>query len=535
MNSLHAFIKCLAIMAVSLTNKDVGGYREAFTQWLATAKPFLTKHGLYAEFKEEAKLFLQKKMEFDADDSAAVSGLLKTFIPAFQKDLSIGHEELALVRDIALFYRKDSDPAWKRISKNIALLRDPELNKEFLPEDDESETTYSDSTCRSMEKIVKALVNRSGDPILTLAEMRDLRETHPKEITRYSELRKEFVAAYRSNLQKFVRMRGTDLVDVKLARDFLTKKGCNYIPNGFVGKINESGILHTRGDRAIKGFLMGEVVMNPAYDYKKDNTYVCSLKSNMTQQLRTGDFIAEKKKERFEKVAEFAKSVEKYRKAWIRDLDALDDHTRLMATLTEAIFLTQARIGGNSTNKDDEDRYGMSTILVEHCKLMPNGLDIRYVGKKGTPQEHFIRTNTPSGKKVVSLMKALMKGKKPNQPVFTERGKMINGQTVNKYLRELGVPNGISIHKFRHVLGSSLAIKILEGCPLERGVTQSVAEKWIKDAFIPIGEMLKHRAGVGVAAKTVSSTSINAYVDPQLLKNWFSDLGLRVPKWVPRT
>lgn len=533
--SVVGFIKCLATMTLSLASKDVTALKTKYHNWENEAAPFLRKHGIYRDFTVISKDFIKSKMEFTEADGLDMSNVLKPKMPALVADTSIAHEQLSLIKDISLFFRKDSTPAWNRISKNISIVHEPELAAAFLDEDEDKGSTVGDMRAHNaMSKIVLKLTGRIQDPVLTLNEIRDFRETNPKLIEQYSEHRKVFVANYKKALLKFVRTSGKPYVDVKVARKYLDALGVNYIPKGFVGNIDEQGRLYTTEGLQIAGMLIGEVVMNPKYNPKTDNTYVCSLLANAAQSLRTVNFIAKNKAARFEKVHAFIEDVDKHRASWVKDLKSLDEKVQILATMVETIYQTQARIGGDSTNLEGEDRYGMSTLLVKHLKIAGDTINFDYPGKKGTRQHHQIRATTPANRQVISKIKALIKGKTAEDHVFTFRGKRIIGVDVNRYLKSKGV--NVSIHKFRHLAGTKLAMEILKKAPFKKGaVTQAAAEKWVKEEMKAVGTLLHHRTGSGEKERVTAMTAIGAYISPDLMKQFFSGLGLRVPKWIPKT
>ena len=215
------------------------------------------------------------------------------------------------------------------------------------------------SVVQSMEKIVYALTKRKNDPILTVNEMRDAKEKHAKLITRYSDLRKTFKANYAKSLMKFVRLSGKPLVDVARARSYLEAMGCNYLPVGFVGKVNEKGILHTSAGKMLKGTMFGRMQMNPSYDPKTDNTYYCKLVGDMRGELRTVEFLKSSKAERYDKVGDFSKNIEIHRKTWLKSLDSFDPLEQQAACIVEIIHLTQARIGSAGNENDGQPTFGI--------------------------------------------------------------------------------------------------------------------------------------------------------------------------------
>ena len=542
MDPVLSLLKCLAVMCLSLASKDVTQFRQRVQTWSDTAEPFLRKHSILRDFRREVGIFLgEAKMEMNEEDAEVLAKLFKEWLPDITADTSVTQEQLAYLKSCVLFMRKDSQPAWKRIVANARVMKDPAVSAALLKADDGQELTddrinvsADPKTAAAMSALVKQLVGRLNDPILTLNEIRNLRETRPKEIEKYSALRKVFQTNYKAALLRFVRASGEETVDVKKANSYLDGLGCNYIPKGYVGRIDEQGRLYTIENKLLNGMLIGTVTMNPKYDAKKDNTYVCSLASNRSQRLRTQAFMLGNKRATFDKVRDFAEGVNQHRKSWLRDLKSLDEKTQTIAALVETIYEVQARIGGDSTNKDNEERFGMSTLQLKHLKLDRDGAHFDYPGKKGTRQTHWLKPNTLVGKQVLAIIKDRIKNKRPDDFVFTYRGHRLTAQAVNAYLKSIGVH--VTIHKFRHLKGTKMALEILDSSPFKKSEhpSQASVEKWVKEEFKAIGEALHHRSGVGDKEKTVSSTAIQAYVDPAILKGYFTDLGLRVPNWVPK-
>lgn len=523
------FIKCLAIMALALEGVDVDAYRAKMTAWLKEAEPFLRKHSLLRSFKSEVKVFFDEGMDISEKDGQILAGLLKEHTKDFVADTSIKQAQLALIKDLTLFFKKDSRPAWNRIRSNISELQDNHLSAEFIGEDQE---VSDPSIAGAMTKIVRKLMGRN-DPVLTLNEMRDLAVSHPKDMDRYKELRKQFLANYKTNLTRFIRLQRKPVIDVKIVAKYLEALGCNNIPKGFEGGIDEKGRLYTTAGHVIQGMLIGEVVMNPKYDPEKDNTYVCSLKSNPGQRLRTAHFINGNKKARFDLINEFAAKLDGFRKKWVADMSSSDPQKSLLSTMVEMIYQTQARVGTEGNEADGEPTYGLTTALIRHVKVTTAGVEFDYPGKKGTPQHHLVKPDTVSNRKIVTTVKKLLAGKKPNDPLFTYNGKQVTSNMVNGYLKSIGVK--VTAHKFRHLLATKMSKELVEQAPFKKGeASQAAVEKWVKEEFKKIGERLHHQSGGKTGdAKTVGTTAIASYCDPQVLATFFTKLGLRVPKWVP--
>ena len=531
MDGLVSFLKCLTVMDLSLAMKDVSRLAQSYTRWEGEAAGFMKSHKVFQAFTKVSNSFRRSKWEFTEDHGDELGAALKAALPSFVADQDISHAHLAMFKDLSLFMRKDSGPAWDRINKNVSMLGDNELAAMFL--DADTKDVADMSTVQAMEKIVYALTKRKNDPILTVNEMRDGKASNPKLIERYSELRKAFKANYLKSLMKFVRLSGKPLVDVARAKAYLEAMGCNYLPVGFVGKVDEQGKLYTTAGKALKGTMFGRMQMNPAYDPKTDNTYYCKLVGDMRGELRTVEFLKGNKAERYDLVDDFSDNIEHHRKNWLKGIDSLDPLTQEAACIVEIIHLTQARIGGLNNENDGQPTFGISTLQVRHARITPQGLEMKYPGKKGTMQHHIIRPDSTINRKIIKLVKQYMAGKDRTARIFTVGGRPIKPREVNNYLKSIGV--SVTVHKFRHAAATKTAKEMLAKSPFsaKNKPTQAQAERWIKEEAIKIGTMLHHRTGSGDKQRTTSSTAIASYINPTVLKAWFVKLGLRAPKWLP--
>jgi hypothetical protein len=525
------FLKCLTVMDLSLSMKDVSKIGPQYDKWVLGAAPFLRKHGLLRDFTTVSGKFKKTGLEFTEDHGDELGAALKAKMPSFQADTSITHEQIALLKDLSLFMRKDSPSAWLRISKNVSLLNDNTLAAMFLDQD--SNDVADMSIVQTMERIVMQLVKRKDDPMLSVNEVREFGATSPKIIAKYVELRKQFKANYSKALLKFVRLSGKPLVDVARAKAYLTAMGCNYLPTGFIGKVDEKGKLYTSAGKALKGTMAGRMQMNPSYDPKTDDTYYCKLLGDMRGELRTVDFLKHSKTLRIDSVTDFSSNIEEHRKTWLRDLGSIEKHTQMIAAIIETIHLTQARIGGEKNENDGVQTFGISTLRCKHIRVTAQGVEMRYPGKKGTLQHHTIKPTTATNRKVMSLLKSYIAGRGKEDRVFVAGGKPIIPSEVNGYLRRIGVK--VTIHKFRHAAATKAALDLLASSPFnsKNKPTQAQAERWLKVEAIKIGTMLHHRTGSGDKQKVTGTTAIGAYISPDILKDFFVDLGLRVPKWIP--
>ena len=528
----------VAAMAIVVRSVSSGSpqtaYKQMLSKYVTGARPFFREFGVWEDIYAQFKIFA-KTMSANEAVAAEFAALLKGIAPDVQADTTVTRDQLALLKDTRLFLEKGSEPALKRITANISKLGLADVNALFAGDSDDEEEVGGAGVKEQadvMRAIVKKLTKRSNDPVLTLNEIRQFKDSHLKLITEYAAARKVFVETYKKSLRAFVRSSGKTVVPVEAARKALAKVDADYIPKGFVGGIDDTGRLYTTEGKLIQGMLIGTVVMNPKYDPKADNTYVCSLLGAHTQRLRTVDFVRGNKEKKFDHVVEAGKKLAAARKKWGAALKSKDATEKLAATVTELIYQTQGRIGGEGNEASGEATYGLSTVLKKHLKVTATSIKFAYPGKKGTPQKHEI-TNTGDAvqKALFANVKAYYAAApRPSSSVFaiTPGGKHIPATKVNALIKSTGLP--ITAHAFRHIRGNAIAAEQISKCPLKKGTaTQAQAEKWYKEAMKAVGEALHHQN----AGKVVGTTAITSYISPKVSQDFFKSLGLRVPAWVP--
>ena len=537
--SLDSALKVFSIMVASLNGSDVLDLKPTFVECWKAAMPFFKKYGIAVSLQKEAQNFIRSKMELYEDAAGLIHQIIKPVVADWVKDNKIPADRLAMLKDVNLLMKKDSAPALKRLSKAVATLGDHKIALLFLNDDDAfqgDEATYkkllaySDTLANKREVLAPAELFR----IRKEAEEKKDKKTLDL-IARYSELRKDWSANFKKALLHYVRKSGQPLVDVEDVKDYLKGLSVNNIVPGFEGKIDELGNYYTSEGKKLLSIPASKVTMNPKYDAKTDNAYVCSIDGQSGGgRIYTVDYRAGAKQESFGKVGDFIEEIEEHRKSWLKDLDSVDEKKQLLATITEVIYATSARVGNPQNGVGSEKTYGITTITAKHVKQGKDGsLIFAYPGKKGTPQHHVLKPNTAINKKVISIIKRCLSNKKPAETIFTVRGKPFHSNDVNRYIRALGIVP--SCHKFRHVQGTKMALEILKKSPFGTGrgkeaPTQTAADKWLKEAMKEVGEKLHHQNG-GV---TTGATAISSYVSPEVLINWYHNLGLRTPKWVPK-
>ncbi len=562
--STRSILAVLSLLALSLNDSEhehpfkKKGLDKVVASLIAEAKPQLRSWGILSDFGTLYKAFVADGYRLYEDVAYEFSTALKEALPKIQSDVdSVSAPQLDFFKKLRTFYSKDSAPAWKYIIKNVKSLGYPEVSGAFLPflDDLVKEVDHGPVDLQRMREIAKVFVKagadmdrqmgktpnlkeRVGEVLLTPLERNKYREKYPKLHAEYSALAKALDARFKTELRKFVRSSGRDKVKVQDAAHHLTKLGCNAIPEGFVGLVDEDNNYYTVKGLKLNASVAGRVIMNPAYDPAKDNTYVCSSTGSGSkgrkQEWRTLAFLAKKATARHDAVKTAGDKVDKLRQKWARDLKNDGSFEQVVAALVEVAYTTLARIGGlNNKTEDGETTYGLSTLLVEHVKVDAKGAHFDYAGKKGTGQPATLYPRDPVTKKTIQVIKELMRGKSRKDFLFTFDGKRITANDANRYMKELGFPTEFTIHKFRHLAGTKMFYDIVKDAPFKKGqagMTQSAVEKWYRNAMIPIGEALHHRNG----EKVTGMTAVGAYISLEPQRDFFKDLGLREPNFLAK-
>lgn len=537
--AVNALLSTLLVLVLKINKNDVKKFKVDFKTWVSQASGILTQLKIKKEFTVIANKFILNS-RFSEEDAVALGKMLKTALPLLERDTAVTFDQLNMYKDCSSSLRTDSKPAWRRIEKNVSFLRNPKFNLAFLPEDQGStlEVPLDQATTR-LKELAAQLVGRPGHPFLTPKELMDLRKEGDKQelLAEYSAYLKEINAVVKSETFKFVRNSGNSLVPIAELQDYLTKKKIvNNLPIGFVGgQIDEAGNMYTKEGRQLDKKAYGVITPNPKYNPETDDTYVFTTKGfdGGAVRYRTLEFLGGNKAKRHLLVKDFFKNESQSRKRWLSDLLKAGSKEQTMAAMVEIMHQTASRIGGKDNATKGKPTYGLTTLQVQHVTITPSVIAFDYAGKKDAEQHHEYKIKTAEGKKILAIIKKLIEGKEPTDLVYTfkDKGKVkpITRDMVNKYLKSIGLE--VTAHKFRHLMGTKITIGVLGQSPFKATANpkQAVVERWVKDELTKVGEMLHHKTG----AKVTSSTAIKSYIDPDILAEFFNDLKLRVPKWVP--
>jgi hypothetical protein len=536
-DEVNALLSALMVIILKLYSNDTMAFKSDLKAWMLKASPLLLSLGIKKEFLVVVNT-LQNSDVVYLDQAATLGKAMAKIKAKLGTDNTVTLAQAKLFNDAAMCLRQDSQPAWKRIEKSVSILRNTKLNTIFLSDLEEVDATPDLAhAIEKMKELCRKLTGRTTNPYMTGYEADDLRKDPAnmpimKEHGAYAALVKKYVTA---ELLRFVRAAGTDLVSIDSFATHIKKKGVPaQLPIGFTGgQLDEKGNQYTREGRKLDKNNTGPVLMNPKYDPATDKTYVLTdLEGTPKTRARTLNMNVTNRKKRFSKVKTFYENEAKFRKAWLSDLVRKGSKEEVFASMIEIMYQTSSRIGGKENATKGEPTYGLTTLQVHNLEILPTKITFDYSGKMAHAQHHAFSTTTTYGKTIKPIIEKLLVGKGPNDLVFTYKGQALDRRLTNDYLTEKGLP--ITAHYFRRIEGTKMAMKILKSCPFKKGApncTQDNVDAWVKEEMKSIGNVLHHTQGADM--KETGLTALKSYVDNEMMGEFFTDLGLRIPNFIP--
>lgn len=535
-----------------LSVKDSPSLAADTTDWKTSASPLLanlrvTKPALRGLDSVLAMMAAGERAGPQAEEAMLALGeWMSVADKRFDATTEIPRFQLMGLRKCAQYFRNGSPSSYQWLHKSVAKIN-PNFAKEVV---DEAISPQLDSVTR-LVTLVEQLTGRR-DLKLTELEKEKLRVDNPEEYALVLELRRNILGVAKQFIRMLVRKAGgmmrysnvlAELQDAYVFHDLPAAENWD-------GYIDEEGNLYTKEKKQIKGKPGFTIVGNPAYDPKKNDTYVFSVQTSMgnTQYFYTVDAVQGWKEERFEAVEDFAPIVSEVRDNWLRDVFATQHKIKTLAVICELLYWASARIGSVKNNVRGEQTFGISTIQGRHVERTGNSLVIDYVGKTGVHQHHILTPKTREQKEVAKAVLAWAKEAGDEGYVFDlvagRHSTPPTNTTINNYFKSKGAT--VTVHKLRHARAATIMDRLMrskQNCPYFRyskdgsrtliqaqKPTQQEAEALYRNLAKEVGKELGHTAG----EKVTEMTAINNYVPPETTLTFFNDLKLRTPSWAER-
>lgn len=531
--SADALLKLL----IAMYRAEDFNYGENFLKklraWEPVAQPMLEQFGIKRAFARPIALLLEGEDVSDNKYNHLVKAAfdkLKEKKKTFEKDTTLNKVQLGMFNDIRLAYN-GSESAGKRLMQHAGYFKDSHISQLFLHEGDEVVSEVQQALYDRLGEHVKTHGKVKGHvmPDTTLTAWRDKAKEIGSNLPQHQEyldMRRQRKAIYDKAIANIVRASGEHILDVQEIKRQLGDIQ-NDIPDWFVGKMDDKGNFYTEAGLQLLNKPLGEGMMNPKYNPADDNSYVCKYKAPFAQNFTSVQTIAnrtEGRVESFSIIQNMLPDIQKYVKKWLPDLAKGPGSLKgAAAAVCEVIYQTSARIGSTRANTAGETTYGISTLLRKHLNFNEQRVIMKYIGKKGGAQKHVIKFEDQRTMMLHSALDEFIYEKKPAEYVFTFRGKPLSNSNINGYLRELGFPEGFTIHKFRKLRGTGMAKLLMDKCPHGPRAKDAVVNKWIEDQCLKIGKELGHMSG----EKVTATTAIANYIDPSVFAPVFEKTNTR--------
>ena len=525
-DAVKAFAQIMVYLAYMRSESELPRSAEKSLASLGSrAEPFLTR------FKIRKPLF-QRIVDSMADgnypesDLVDLSKILRGKKDIIHRETDIDTHFFKLIYDCTSYVARGTESAMARISKAVSHFHNPNLSRMFLTEVDDQGDIET-----KLQKLVKRMTRKDGMEI-DADQRKKLKEKKPELLKQYNKLRRELNAVPKNFITSYIRQTGDRLVPVHDVVSQLKKAGIKHhsIPKGYKGFIDDHMVYYTEAKLKLNGTPAGEVLMNPNYDPKKDNGYVCQAKAPMAKdysRIYTVKFKAANTQKKFNTVGTLADKVSSIRSKWLSDLrKGTTERNAVLAMCCELVYLTSARVGSTNGKTAGEKTYGLTSLTVGHYKKRGNDRLLEYKGKKAQIQKHVIPSKPLSAKLCVEYLDEMVQGKKRVDRLITFRGRPIAAKAINDYLRTLGVPAGVTIHKFRTLRGTVLARKTIDRSPFKnrsKAPTQKQVNDWLKKNLEKVAKELGHFNN----GKLTVNTAIQNYIDPAVLEEFYETAGVR--------
>jgi len=534
-NSAESYTKLMLALVMSYEVDYDADFRRKATLWFKDSKKFMKRFNLPTTDFEKAYRGLVAEKDPRNDDAMnnamdAAIAQLKAAHPEIKKEMELSRGDMSLLNDIRLMHTTVSPAARGRISKVVSRFREPDLNEIFVEEHEDVSEELGE-----LEAIVKKYTGKVGTvlPVPVINQWSKIAKLKNKKLpdhVRYTQLRTTLNNTFKTRLKSLVRTSGKPYLPVHTVIESMDDEGISHnLPHEFMGHIDDAGEYYTKEGRQMKTKPYGKVIMNPAYDGKKDNAFVFTFQSEGKKEpgrAYTKEYAAKSKVRKFTVVTETIPKLGALARKWRADMKDIDSPEGVYATILEFVYVTNARSSNPNAQSAGSRTFGATQFQLKHMMIDDHKILVTYPGKSGGPQKHLIEyTKSTVLKLMAKNIQKLVKGKKKDDTVFTFEGESFTSTQVSKYMKSIGFPNGFTVHVFRTAKGTKMAADILKKSPFKKGGDWSEREvhAWVLENLKPVGAELGHMSGENATAKT----AIKNYINPDILIDFYDKLGIK--------
>lgn len=204
------------------------------------------------------------------------------------------------------------------------------------------------------------------------------------------------------------------------------------------------------------------------------------------------DWSEARNSQKFDRLIELGQSLGKLKKQLEFDLarEGLP-REKVVAAVIKLMLLTQCRIG-NSVYAEENDSYGLTTILNEHAEVSGKKIEIHFKGKSGV--EHDLTLTDKQLARIIHRCQEL-----PGEELFCyEEGDSvidINSSHINDYLRDT-TGREFTAKDLRTWGGSCKALEVIMGLGMARELKETQWKRRHLDVYKKTASYLRNTVSV---------------------------------------
>lgn len=254
--------------------------------------------------------------------------------------------------------------------------------------------------------------------------------------------------------------------------------------------------------------------------HDKNVEWLASWKDDITGKTKyvwlgaNSDMKAEGDKNKYEKARKLKKIIKKIRSE--NEINLNNDNIEIKQIATALYFIDALALRvGNEKGEDEADTVGVSSLRVQHIKLLDNNkITLNFLGKDSVPYTNTVEVPNNIYKNLMEFIK----NKDLNDPLFDK----IDSNDINKYLQKY--MKGLTAKVFRTMNASMLFQKELKKIVKKYGDNNNLDINIILDEF--------NKANAKVAILCNHQKNINKSFDNQidLLNDKIKNTKLKIKK-----
>lgn len=570
-----AFIKVLSVIALKRRKTKVADLMNSYEKYLTEARNFIRRHKVDAKaFDTMASKKSVLKGSAEMADGTTLADRVKEFLGNFRAlyrnkikaDMdSISRSQYQILNPLlTLLASPDSTNAYNLVSRYVTTLKDNALTPFYtLTEEDTGGkgNVMLVERARMLKKLGGDLKTGLGGEALKRAKAK-----YPNLVREYAKLNRDILTRYKHDVRKVLIGMKKDWAFVEDVIPGLKKLSWPVerfeqyyskellATKKFIG-LNQSAEMTDKFGKSLGVVALGpdraKITVNENYGEKGARAnYVFQIQSKgqveqgkgFSRKYMTQSWGSTSKTEnKWNPVNDLIKNLEKVKTAWRKAMLTGDASAKVYGYLAELLYWTSGRIGAKEGSTDGKTTYGISSLLGQHLvSATPQKVKIIYIGKSGQKQTHIIDLNpknaTSSDKRALTaLLKWLTSRKNKTSKdalVFTTGVGRINTFDFSKWMRKISGISKFKNHMIRYMRGTAIAQKAFEiakgeAMKLKKSnkLSQKEADRIFKAAVIPVAQSLGHFLN----DKPNINTSIKSYIQPDMMINWYKDVGMRAP------